>query len=119
MAKNDYFVIAYKILTYLYGCFQAGTKSELSQYSAEALGINRGYWRNVIESLTDEKYITGTEAITRSMENTPIGYIERFLHTKITQGGIAFLAEDNLIAEAKKYVKAAKNTDSSSKQEEN
>lgn len=24
MAKNDYFVIAYRILSYLYECFQAG-----------------------------------------------------------------------------------------------
>lgn len=48
MAKNNYFEIAYKILAYLYECFQAGVEPELSKYSAEALGINAGYWRNVI-----------------------------------------------------------------------
>lgn len=116
MAKNNYFEIAYKILTYLYECFQAGTKPELSQYSAEVLGINRGYWRNVIGMLTDEGYIKGAEAIMGSRDNTPIGYIERVLHTKITQGGISFLAENNLVAEAEKRVKAAGNTEKHSKQ---
>ena len=116
MAKNDYFEIAYKILTYLYECFQAGVEPKLSKYSAEALGINAGYWRNVIGTLTDEKYIKGTEAIIGSRDNTPIGYIERFLHTKITLGGISFLAESNLIAEAEEHVKAAENAEKCMKQ---
>lgn len=28
MAKNDYFVIAYRILTYLYECFKSGEKPD-------------------------------------------------------------------------------------------
>ena len=29
MAKNDYFVVAYRILTYLYECFKAGEKPDI------------------------------------------------------------------------------------------
>ena len=34
MAKDDYFVIVYKILTYFYECLKAGKKPQAEDYAA-------------------------------------------------------------------------------------
>ena len=59
MAKDDYFVIAYRMLNYLYACFKAGEPPDLELISPAALGIHSGYWLNVLESLSREGYILG------------------------------------------------------------
>lgn len=51
MVKDDYFVIAYRILAYLYKCFISGEKPDTVMFGPDALKINQGYWTNVIESL--------------------------------------------------------------------
>lgn len=104
MAKDDYFVIAYRILNYLYDCFKAGEKPELELFSPEALRISNGYWVNVLESLFNEGYIRG---ITFS---EPLGGTRgaKLLDLKITQKGIEFLQENSMIAKAKKVLKTTK-----------
>ncbi len=54
MARNDYFVIAYRILAYLYRCFMRGDRPNIDEYDPDALGISNGYWVNMMESLSDE-----------------------------------------------------------------
>ncbi|MFW5630377.1 hypothetical protein [Acetivibrio ethanolgignens] len=51
MAKDDYFVIVYRILNYLYECFKAGERPDMEMFGPVALRINNGYWVNVMESL--------------------------------------------------------------------
>lgn len=65
VAKNDYFVVVYRILTYLYQCFMAGEKPDAELFGPEALGINNGYWANVMESIYNEGYITGIAMASR------------------------------------------------------
>lgn len=43
MAKDDYFVLAYRILKYLYECFKAGERADTEMFGPGALGINNGY----------------------------------------------------------------------------
>lgn len=42
MAKDDYFVLAYRILKYLYECFKAGERADTDMFGPAALGINNG-----------------------------------------------------------------------------
>lgn len=44
MAKDDYFVLAYRILKYLYECFKAGERADTDMFGPSALGINNGRW---------------------------------------------------------------------------
>lgn len=44
MAKDDYFVLAYRILKYLYECFKAGERADTDMFGPAALGINNGCW---------------------------------------------------------------------------
>lgn len=104
MAKNDYFAIAYKILAYLYECFQTGEEPDTALYNAYALGINTGYWLNVMESLSDEGYIKGVSFVSGTKGNIGI----KIINIKITQSGITFLQENTMIAKAKEALKTAK-----------
>ncbi len=104
MAKDDYFVIVYRILAYFYECFKLGEKPEHDMFSPDALGINNGYWVNVMESLVNEGYIFGVSVF---------GYLGgakgvKLIEPKITPKGIEFLQENSTITKAKNTLKAVK-----------
>ena len=103
MAKNDYFVVAYRILTYLYECFKAGERPDIDFYGADALKINNGYWVNIMESLYKEGFITGINIII----SAGIQGIKA-MDLKITQKGIEYLQENSVMAKAKDFLKTAK-----------
>lgn len=104
MAKDDYFVIAYRILNYLYECFKAGERPDMEMFGPDALRINNGYWVNVMESLHNEGYIIGISFITQ------LGEIRgaKILDLKITQKGIKFLQDNSAINRAKEFLKSLK-----------
>ncbi len=105
MPTNDYFVIAYRILTYLYNCFMAGEKPDTEMFGPEALRINNGYWVNTMESFSNEGYITGI-VFTEPLDGVRNAKI---IDLKITEKGITFLHENSLIAKAKRTLKDVKN----------
>ena len=104
MAKDDYFVIAYRILSYLYDCFQAGEKADKELFGPSALGINNGYWVNVMESLYREGYIIGV-AFPSAIGGIPSVVIQ---NTKITEKGIAFLEDNGKMKKAAEVLKTIK-----------
>lgn len=104
MAKDDYFVIAYRILSYLYACFKAGEKAEKAMFDSSALGINNGYWVNVIESLYREGYIMGV-AFPSAIGDFPAVVIHNI---KITQKGIEFLEDNGKMKKAAEVLKTIK-----------
>lgn len=106
MAKNDYFVVAYRILRYLNECFKAGERAEVDMFGPDALGINNGYWVNMLESLSNEGYITGVEF------PSAIGSIRsaKVYDARITQKGIEFLEDNTKIKKAAQFLKSLKET---------
>lgn len=104
MAKNDYFVIVYRILTYLHECFMAGERPDVDLFGPEALGINNGYWTNVMESIFNEGYITGISMVPRLGAAPGI----KLINLKITQSGIEFLQENSTMQKAKNFLKDLK-----------
>lgn len=106
MSKNDYFVVAYRILRYLNECFQAGERAEVDMFGPDALGINNGYWVNMLESLCNEGYITGVEF------PAAIGSIRsaKVYDARITQKGIEFLEDNTKIKKAAQFLKSIKET---------
>ena len=104
MAKDDYFVIAYRILSYLYTCFKAGDPPDMDIISPAALEINNGYWVNMLESLAREGYIIGVSfpsAIGRARG-------VKIIDLKITQKGIEFLQENSAMQKAAQFLKTVK-----------
>jgi len=106
MAKDDYFVLAYRILAYLYEYFKAGENPDLDMIGPDALGIPCGYWVNLMESLSSEGYIKGVSF------PTAVGVIGgvKVADLKITQKGIEFLQDNSKIAQAKAFLKSIKET---------
>lgn len=104
MAKDDFFVITYRILSYLYACFKAGEKADLEMISPDALHISSGYWINIMECLSEKGYITGI------VFPKAIGGLggAKISNLKITMDGIEFLQENSSIKKAVDFLKTVK-----------
>lgn len=107
MSKDDYYVIVYKILAYLYVQLKKGesVEGEMLMYDGDLFQINRTYWVYIFENLSKDGYITGLSNITVGN-----GYYlkEQFPNCKITPKGIDYLCENSLAEKAKQFLKDIK-----------
>ena len=55
MTKDDYPVIAYKIMSYYYACLREGTEGNVTK-SQELTGCNDVYFRSVIDDLINNGF---------------------------------------------------------------
>lgn len=106
MAKDDYFVIVYQILSYLYQRLKRGESMDARMISAESdlYTIPYSYWLYIIENLVDDGYILGPKFL-RADGKTQVVCLER---TKITPKGIQYLFDNSLLEKAKAFFKDAK-----------
>ncbi len=104
MAKKGYFVMAYRILEYLYRCFMRGDRPNIDEYGPDALGISNGYWVNMMESLSDEGFIKGICFPSELGASNGV----KVLDLKITKKGIEFLQENSNISKAREMLKGIK-----------
>ena len=82
MAKDDYFVITYKLLKILYEALKHGkfiTADELNELSSS---INHEYWIYILATLSECGYISGVEII-----NTLTGKDIKVINIQITPKG--------------------------------
>lgn len=107
MAKDDYYVIVYKILAYLYMKLKSGEpiEPEMLMYDGTLFKINRKYWVYIFKNMSDDGYITGLSNIT-----VGDGYYlrEQLLDCQITPKGIEYLCENSLAEKAKQFLKDVK-----------
>lgn len=107
MAKDDYHVIVYQILAYLYTKLKAGEPVDEAylKHDSPYLGINEVYWTYIIENLVKSglienvtvKYAWGNQAIIGDMSNA-----------RITPKGIEFLCDNSFLNKAKETLKDIK-----------
>ncbi|MBQ7564619.1 MAG: YjcQ family protein [Lachnospiraceae bacterium] len=105
MTKDDFFVIAYKILAYLYACLKAGEDPKLEEISDSRLNIPERYWYSIITMLYREGYIEGMKEI-----NTvwmPETYYS-FDRPTITVKGIEYLEDNSMMKKARDALKELK-----------
>ena len=93
MAKDDYHVIAYRILAYLYECLKEGNYPDIKYIShdSEAVNINLNYWEYIIRHLYADGYIEGVFLGNVVGRKTPM---IKFEDLAITPLGIEYL-QDN------------------------
>lgn len=95
MSKDDYYVIAYKILAYLYECLKQGESLDLEYLTAENFKINPEHWDKVLERLYKWNHIEGVNVVpilgkvNKGIKITP--------NTSITPLGIEFLHENSMM----------------------
>lgn len=104
MAKNDYFVVVFRILSYLYECFKHGERPNVEMFDADALKINQVYWVDIMLSMLDEGYIKGVSAVPLLGGITGV----KITDLKITPKGIEYLLENSMMQKAKGFLKEVK-----------
>lgn len=108
MAKDDYFVIVYQVLSYLYQCLKKGTDPEpkMLMHSSPLLHINEKYWAYIIKTLFDEGYLTGVDFL--EMPGSLIPIPDNMEQCMITPKGIEYLCENSMMKKAVRFLKDAK-----------
>lgn len=107
MTKDDYHVIVYQILSYLYVKLKAGEAVDPAFLMANSsyLGINETYWLYVMENLQKQGFIEGITII------RPWGggrIVEGLENCQITPAGIEYLCDNSFLAKAKEFLKDIK-----------
>ena len=104
MAKDDYFVIAYKILAYLYANLKACEELDVKMIMHDSSYINIGesYWCYIIEHLLKDGYIEGV-GIKTGFDG--FVYISNLNKIMITPLGIEFLKDESKVQKVKNFLK--------------
>lgn len=104
MVKDDYHVIMYRILIYLYACMKEGARFDPDEVSFERLGIPESYWNSVVINMIEKGFIKGA-AIIPIMQ---VGRRVKWINPEITQEGVEFLQENSLMGKAREFLKTLK-----------
>lgn len=108
MAKDDYFVIAYQILAYLYNSLKKGRAVEEALLRHDSplfkVKLNERYWEYIIRNLEEDGYIRGFGS--RWLDDEYV--ITALDKTEITPKGIDYLCNNSLMEKAKKFLKGTK-----------
>lgn len=99
MARDDYYVVAAKILKYLYECLKKDIPIDAELITAEALDVSPGYWEYIFRTLADSGYINGV--IQKKLVGNPKPQVKVLYGSlEITPEGIAYLEENSSIQKA-------------------
>lgn len=102
MAQDDYFVIVYKLLKYLYDCLKRGVCPAAEILNAEYFGIIDDYWEYIIRNLYRDGYVEG---VTLTRVHAKPDYPSMQPHFSITPKGIQYIQENSAFEKIRGYVK--------------
>lgn len=107
MAKDDYHVLVYQILSYLYVQLKAGEPIDtaLLKHDSAYLGINETYWAYIFENLLKDGLIEGATVTKTWGQVVMINGLEK---TQITPRGIEYLCDNSFLNKAKEFLKDMK-----------
>lgn len=108
MAKDDYFVIVYKILSYLYQRLKKGEEvnEKMLMLDGPLFKINEKYWAYIIYHIAESNFIEGVSFISLDGLDTP--YPASMADCRITPEGIAYLTENSFMKKVKAFLKDVK-----------
>lgn len=98
MAADDFDVIVYKVLSYLYQSIKDGVKPSAAK-AQEIAKVNPVYWNAVISDLTDRGLVKAN--IVRMLDSTSYGDV------RITSAGVDYLSESPKMRKVKEFLGAA------------
>lgn len=106
MAKDDFHVIAYRILYYLYNSMKAGQDVDMNLMQAKTYEVNDRYFNMILEELLDNGFIKNIEII----KVRPYNQVKIFRDISITLKGIEYLTDNSFMGKAQKFLKMAKDS---------
>lgn len=101
MSNNDYFTVAYKILSYLKHCYENGEEADPNFLSAVTFEISHIQFIKTLQMLKDDNYITGI-ILTPTTTGTIISGLRS---TDITSSGLEYLADNSMMKKAYNILK--------------
>lgn len=111
MAKDDYHVVVYQILSYLYMQLKKGSTVDTLYISSDSpyYRINEKYWEYIIRNLCQDGYIEGVSV---KVQHYTDGQTEVQIYgldeCQITPKGIEYLSDNSFMNKAKEFFKDAK-----------
>ncbi len=101
MAANDYHVIMYEILLYLYDCLKKGIDpdNEIVDTYRKLHEINMRYWARVIIDMEKDGYIENASIFALANVSWKSARISK--DTTITRKGIEYLIDNSLMKKVK------------------
>lgn len=113
MARDDYPVIVYQILSYLYKQLKEGRpiQEEYLMPDGKLFRINQNYWLYILINLQKDGYIDGLDFIERNYagEEGIVREVYDLKYCNITPKGIEYLTDNSFIQKAKDFLKDVKN----------
>ncbi len=105
MSKDDYHVIVYQILAYLYQCLKKGIDVEEKdlQNNSKLFQINRDYWMYILLHMQAESLIEGI--VFTEIDGMKYPFPTNIGNCRITPVGIDYLCDNSFIQKAKRFVK--------------
>lgn len=97
MSKDDFSVVMYKLLAYLYRCLKEGVQPNLDT-AQEMCGCNDVYWQAVLADALSRDLIAGNPIRDWS------GGIVRIVNVRITLDGSEYLEGNSKMAEIKAFL---------------
>ena len=107
MARDDYHVIVYQILAYLYLQLKSGDAVDEKRLMPGDgfLGINETYWQYIMINLLNDGLISGI-TVSHSLNGSAI--IGGLNKCQITPRGIEYLCDNSFMEKAKAFFKDIK-----------
>jgi len=102
MAKDDYFVIVYRLLKYLYDCLKRGKPPSPEVLCADFFSVNEEYWQFILRTLFEDGYVSGL-FINSLLGGKP--HATRLNQMEITPKGILYLDENSIFKRIRGAVK--------------
>ncbi len=113
MAKDDFHVIVYQILAYLYQCLKKGENVnprmlsiDSDYFKVNGQELNCRYWSSIIYHLQRLGLIEGV--IFADIDNLRYPHPVKWDDCIITPAGIEYLTDNSFLAKAKDFLKDAK-----------
>lgn len=95
MSRDDFEVIIFKVLTYLYSCLKAGTSANVDK-AREVAGCNDAYWRAVVEDMLADGLIAVT-----ALDGW---HGKAYLEMRITSKGASYLKENSRMGAVRRFL---------------
>lgn len=110
MAKDDYHVLVYQILSYLYQRLKKSEAVESRMLASDSPlfhgEIGKPYWAYIIYMLQNTGLITGV--VFANIDGLNIPYPSVLSGCMITPAGIEYLCDNSFMEKAKRFLKDAK-----------
>lgn len=114
MAKDDYHVIVYQILAYLYQCLKSGEKVDTKMlcndsafFVVDGKALSDKYWCYILYNLQKMQLIDGI-AFSGRVDGYSFERPLRWENCMITPVGIEYLTDNAFLAKAKEFLKDVK-----------